>query len=118
MKNKVNILGTEYQIRFDDANSKDLSPKSTAGYCSFYEKVIVVEDLDTDNDWKDENKELKDAYRNTLLRHEITHGFMMESGLAQNSGQVECWATNEEMIDWFAIQSPKIFKVFEELDIL
>ena len=24
------------------------------------------------------------------------------------------WAKNEEMVDWFAIQSPKIFKLFEK----
>lgn len=28
------------------------------------------------------------------------------------------WALNEEMVDWFAIQSPKIFKVFNELKLM
>lgn len=27
-------------------------------------------------------------------------------------------AINEEMVDWFAIQSPKIFKAFTELELL
>jgi hypothetical protein len=28
------------------------------------------------------------------------------------------WSQNEEMVDWLAIQSPKIFKAFQELNIL
>ena len=26
----------------------------------------------------------------------------------------KAWAQNEEMVDWFAIQSPKIFRAFRE----
>lgn len=43
---------------------------------------------------------------------------MYESGLWADSNHSENWATNEEMIDWYAIQSPKIHKVFEKLGIL
>ena len=53
-----------------------------------------------------------------MLRHEIIHAFLNESGLSDSSNSVEAWAKNEEMVDWFAIQSPKIFKVFQDLDIL
>ena len=42
----------------------------------------------------------------------------MESGLDSNSNSADSWATNEEMVDWFAIQSPKIFKVFNELKLM
>lgn len=53
-----------------------------------------------------------------VLRHEIIHAFFNESGLSDDSNNVTAWAKNEEMVDWFAIQSPKVFKVFQELDIL
>ena len=53
-----------------------------------------------------------------ILRHEIIHAFMYESGLWCNSYGVSSWAENEEMTDWFAIQSPKIFKVYKQLKIL
>lgn len=114
----VNILGTEYTIRYDRADDKELAPKDRAGYCYYHKKLIVIEDLNTDEDWKDEEDLPKEEYRKELLRHEITHAFMYESGLGQNSADISAWATNEEMIDWFAKQSPKIFKVFQELNIL
>lgn len=42
---------------------------------------------------------------------------MSESGLDCNSLTPECaWAINEKMIDWFAIQSPKIYKAFLDCD--
>ena len=37
-----------------------------------------------------------------------------ESGLAENSN----WAQNEEMVDFFAIQFPKLLKAFEQADAL
>ena len=53
------------------------------------------------------------------LRHEIVHAFLTESGLFNNTYNVDAgWSKNEEMVDWFAIQSPKIFKVYSELGII
>ena len=40
----------------------------------------------------------------------MIHAFLHESGLAVNSD----WAQNEEMVDWFALQAPKLFKAFKE----
>ena len=53
-----------------------------------------------------------------MLRHEIIHAFLFESGLECNSLKTYNWAENEEMVDWFAIQSPKIFILYKELNIL
>ena len=66
-----------------------------------------------------DSAESQETYRKKTLRHEITHAFLNESGLTDcSSVPSNGWAKHEEMIDWFAIQSPKIFKVFQELDIL
>ena len=54
------------------------------------------------------------AYQKCTLRHEITHAFLYESGLWQNSYGSKCWAQNEEMVDWFAIQEPKIHSAYIE----
>ena len=51
---------------------------------------------------------------NKVKRHEIIHAFLFESGLAENSN----WAQNEEMVDFFAIQFPKLLKAFEQADAL
>lgn len=61
----------------------------------------------------DSIKDLK-KFRDKVTRHEIIHAFLEESGLADNSE----WARNEEMIDWFAIQLPKIANVCEKLKII
>lgn len=53
-------------------------------------------------------------FEKKVLRHEVIHAFLGESGLRNNS----YWAENEEMVDWLAIQAPKIFKTFQELGIL
>ena len=34
-----------------------------------------------------------------VIRHELVHAFLFESGLSVNS-----WADNEEIVDWIAIQ--------------
>lgn len=47
------------------------------------------------------------------LRHEIIHAFLLESGLGYNIEHKE-YGHEETMIDWLAIQSPKIFKAFKE----
>lgn len=118
MKDKINVLGTEYAIVFknDEEVCKDMGVPvgECGGYCNAYNHSIVIARLDKCEDG--------DIARETLqkenMRHEITHAFLNESGLSANANGTECWAKNEEMVDWFAIQSPKIYKVFEELDIL
>lgn len=120
MKNKVNILGMEYQIfiKSDEEIAKALNcgVGEQSGYCDPYINEISICSYNTLDDI-DKDKKIN-ILQNQTLRHEIIHAFMYESGLWADSNNVENWAMNEEMIDWFAIQSPKIFKVFEELDIL
>lgn len=112
---KVNILGTEYSVF--NRNEKDdllLDGKSNYGYTDYSTHEIVVCN-------KRDNTEIQDYenYKKLILRHEIIHAFLFESGLDSSSLSVDVpWAINEEMVDWFAIQSPKIFKVFQELCIL
>lgn len=51
--------------------------------------------------------------------HEITHAFLDESGLQHcSSVPMGAWARHEEMVDWIAIQFPKIMKAFQEVGAL
>lgn len=115
---KINVLGTEYTIEFkpDEEVCKDmgLPVGDCGGYCNAYSHKIVIANLDK---CEDEN-EVKKELQKENIRHEITHAFLNESGLRYNAKDTDCWAKNEEMVDWFAIQSPKIYKVFAELDLL
>lgn len=104
---KVMILGTEYRIE-----SKELKDEDIDGYCDDTAKLIVIR---SDN----ENKVGDFEYlQKKQLRHEIIHAFMSESGLQSNWQHIRQFGHDETTVDWFAIQSPKIFKVFKELDIL
>lgn len=111
---KINILGTEYRIEFRKEND-DTILKDCNGYCDATVKLIVV--LSEPN--KECDCEDFSFIQKKTLRHEIIHAFLTESGLFNNTYNVDAgWAKNEEMVDWFAIQSPKIFKVYSELGII
>lgn len=118
--NKVNILGTEYSIEFKDLKDDDYAKKeNVAGYCDELTKKIVIINYNSFEDTKNCDIEMCKYSEKWTLRHELYHAFFNESGLSNCSLTLTgCWAKNEEMIDWLAIQSPKIFKLFNELDIL
>ena len=111
---KINVLGTEYEIM---QLSDDEQPylKECDGFCDRSRKQIVIADLQPDPDTYKVDVEW---YRKKVLRHEIIHAFLHESGLEENSNNAEMWARNEEMVDWIALQFPKILKIFHEADCL
>lgn len=111
---KVNILGTEYTIE-EKTEQQDVLLKDSDAYCDRTTKEIVVLKVDGENctihdpEW----------YRKKLMRHEIIHAFLYESGL----GECTEWkehnsAHNEQIVDWIAIQFPKMQKAFEEVGCL
>lgn len=117
---KINILGTEYRIEIHKVSEDSfMEEKQVAGYCEEESKLIVVADMSEEKYFVGMDEKAQEAYRKKTLRHEIMHAFLNESGLSDDSNRFDgAWAKNEEMVDWFAIQSPKIFKVFEKLGIL
>lgn len=106
---KANVLGTEYEIKIANQDT-DPYLKDMDGYTDETTHTIVVDEMIPDEHSK---KNLQD-YQNKVIRHELIHAFLFESGLANNSN----WAQNEEMVDFFAIQFPKIYKVFADLEII
>ena len=106
---KVNILGTTYKIITATENEKP-KLKECDGYMDFSTKEIVVEKFESDP------MSIQDLeyYAKKVMRHEITHAFLYESGLWDNSEDVTAWAKSEEITDWIAIQAPKLFKAFRE----
>lgn len=106
---KVNILGTKYRIIIA-TNEEKPKLNECDGYIDQTIKEIVVgkfekclmsvEDLQT--------------HTKNVMRHEIIHAFLYESGLWVNSGNVENWGQSEEITDWIALQFPKILKAFQK----
>lgn len=113
---KVKILGTKYNIYKSD-KEKDKRLSNCDGFCDFYQKEIVIQRQEDNPDDIESMRNLK-FYEKKILRHEIVHAFLFESGLDINSNDISQWARNEEMVDWIAIQFPKMEKIFKKLDIL
>ncbi len=111
---KVYIMGTEYDIRFVEKFPEIFSQyeETSDALCNSYNRLICIK-LNSDKDMTGEGKEY---LLKKNLRHEIIHAFLFESGLSSDTGCcIGAWAEHEEMVDWFAIQFPKILKVFEEV---
>lgn len=106
---KLSILGTEYELIV--ANERDYPYiKECDGYTDTSVKKLYVKDF---TECQKEDSSLKDlnAYAHKVAMHEIIHAFLYESGLSVNSD----WATNEELIDWIAIQLPKLSKLMVDI---
>lgn len=113
---KVNILGTEYTIK-ERSQEEDVKLDGCDGYTDWTTREIII------------RKELKqnldekclqniDAYIRLVIRHEIVHVFLLESGLDGSAINICVWTQNEEMVDWFAIQGQKIYKAWREAGVL
>lgn len=104
----VDVLGTEYTIKQSNRVA-DVNLEKCDGYCDHSTKIIVI---DTFKDSPDSLKDLE-SYKKQVIRHELIHAFLFESGLEGSS-----WGKDEEIVDWIACQFPKLMKAFEKIDIL
>lgn len=106
----INILGSEWTIE----NKKDTENSAlidSDGYCDNTVNKCVIREFGEPEIGQKENLSV---HGKKVTRHEIIHAFLFESGLGENSE----WAQNEEVVDWIAMQAPKMFKIFQELDVL
>lgn len=105
---KISVLGSDYTIVLvSSADDKRLS--SIDGYCDESVREIRVDNYEA-SQGDPHNKANLDKQIKKNIRHELTHAFLFESGLAENSP----WAQNEELVDWIAIQGPKLWKAWQE----
>lgn len=111
---KINILGTEYDLVRNIDPGTDHGLDDRFGYCNYKEKRVVIADIRKIESWEKSSDTIVKGMINETLRHEIIHAFLYESGLWGSSAESGAWAVNEEMIDWFALQLPKICKAFAE----
>jgi hypothetical protein len=116
----INILGTDYEVikrKFDD--DPDFHKNEIDGYCDAVLHQIVYCDMTTYPQWQDESQERCTLQEKAILRHEIVHAFFNESGLQSSTLIVESpWSQNEEMVDWFALQGPKVYEAWKNADAL
>lgn len=102
------VLGVPYKI-IESNREEDNSLEESDGYCDFSTKKIVIDTFRN----KPGSMEDLTKYKKKVIRHELIHAFLHESGLDANS-----WANNEEIVDWIAIQFLKMAEAFEKVDAL
>lgn len=106
---EVNVLGTTYTI-FKDVTEEDTTIiKDADGVTDFTTKKIFIAPLESEDD----SFQDMERYEKRTIRHEIVHAILFESGLDHNAK----WPRNEEMVDWLAIQFPKLLDIFKELKV-
>lgn len=104
---RVSVLGTEYHIKCRDMHDENMD-----GYCDYTNHEICIR---SDNANNVSNFE---ALQKKSLRHELVHAFLAESGLQANFQHCEEFGHEETMVDWVAIQLPKIVAACKEVGCL
>lgn len=105
---KIKILGAKYTIKIRNP-AQDKYLKEADGYCDKTTKTIVIAKEDTESELGN-----YEVYLKKVLRHEIIHAFLFESGLAENYQHADQYGQEETMVDWIAIQFPKLWKAFKK----
>ena len=100
----IKILDTKYEIVEDN----DYCEKSNAdGLCNYYNKKIYIRPVD--NMFSDDvDITCKINRYNEVLKHEIIHAFLDESGL-------DAYSKNEELVTFLAMQFNKLRDIFEKV---
>lgn len=101
----VTVLGQPYEIVYRPDSEQDPKLDEANGYCEPHSKKLIVSDFTPDA----KTVENPDDFKAKVLRHEIVHAFLHESGLRSNS-----WGDNEEIVDWIALQGPKLLRAWQE----
>lgn len=87
---------------------KDKLLETRDGYCDRSSKMLVIAKDGGDSGFCNFKE-----YQKNVIRHEIIHAFLIESGLDGNWQHCEQFGHDETMVDWIAIQFPKMIKVFK-----
>lgn len=106
MQESVNILGTDYRIVID----KEMHRTNRDGAERKYSHEISLRPESDMLDSEATDYERKARFLE-VARHEVFHAFFDECGL-------DDYSENEQLINWLASQSPKIFEVFKKLELL
>lgn len=89
----MQILGTKYKVKILKEGNDYMKRNNADGYTDLLAKEIFILDCDA---------------KDKILRHEIVHAFLFESGI--HFGYL---FHNEEMVEWLALQIPKIVECME-----
>jgi len=104
----IDILGVKYELR-ETSEELDKRLAGLDGYHDAYGKIICLNNVFKEKSMNSDQKRGLKPYKNEVLRHEIIHSFLFESG---------CWdySQDEKIVAWIAIQFPKLLEIFKKLN--
>jgi len=112
---KVDVLGSTYFVEICPYSRYPILFGKALGWCDFHARKIVVLDMATVELGDDElNTQSPDKATERIFRHELVHAFFYESGMDTETG----FARDEILVDFLAMQIPKLSKLFEKLNLL
>ena len=107
---EINILGTNYEIKkLSESDYPKLKTLDANGLAELYSKQLIINsemNRQTGNEYAN-----FEGYENKTIRHEIIHAFFHESGLVD-------YCQDEDLVNWLALQAPKMIKAFQEANCL
>lgn len=104
---EINVLGTTYYIRRGVSTTDDVRLLKCHGYTDFTTKNIVVSAFGDEFPMGVGDIE---SYEKKVVRHEIVHAMLTESGLLS-------YSDDETIVDWVALQYPKLKEIFKKLEV-
>ena len=108
---RLTILGTVWTLR-EAKKEDDPGLENCDGYTDRSTKTMVVQGKGAGGPHEVADYQ---AYLKDIKRHEIIHAFLYESGLAADFEHTQ-YGHEETMVDWIALQFPKMLAVFQEAD--
>lgn len=106
----VEILGAMWTVK-TATEEEEPRLRETDGFTDWTTHLICVSDVPDNCDC---NLDDPLEYVKKVIRHEVVHAFMFESGLAE-SWKHDYLGQEEMTVDWIAIQLPKITKVVDKI---
>lgn len=114
MTAQVSILGERWTVK-EGTEEEYPGLAGVDGYTDSSCRTIIIDSTVDDQDPL--AKQELGEYRKVVIRHEVLHAFLFESGLDSCTSRAKNWSMNEEMVDWFAIQFPKILEAYKALGV-
>ena len=104
---KVNILGSEWTVR-SATESEEPRLVGISGFTDWTTRTICL-DINTNG-----NIGSIKTYMNQVIKHEVVHAFMFESGLG-DAFEHKDFGQEETIVDWFAFQMGNILNVVMDI---
>lgn len=103
----VTILGAVWTVR-SATETEEPRLEGVNGFTDWTTRTICLEKNTQGNLGSIEN------FMNKVIRHEVVHAFMFESGLG-DSFEHKDYGQEETIVDWFAFQMGKVLNVVMEI---